>query len=467
LVSYQDRVLRALMAGDRDEFLGFMATATGRRLVAEERLIASRLLSAEEQNRLDAALGAVDSDDSGRRSMVLLEHPRIPFASFPYEWCPEMLAAAGELTLSLAEELLADGRGLKDASPYNVLFRWSRAVFVDVLSIEQRDPGDATWLPFAQFQRNFVLPLLANRYFSMSLAALFLSRRDGVDPEALYPLLGPVQRLRPPLLTLVTLPVWLGRRRGGHDPSIYQRRPTHPEKARFVLAAMLRHLRRQLKAMAPAKGSSAWSGYMETKRYSRTGFAAKEAFVREALARMRPRRVLDVGCNTGHFSILAAKTGAQVVAIDPDPAVIGELFEVVAREGLEVLPLVVDLARPSPALGWNNSEQPSFLQRARGEFDLVLGLAVLHHLLVTDGIPLDDTLALFADLSRDGALIEYVAPGDPMFQRLARGRDHLFAGLTRDAFEAACRRHFEIVHSTGPLDGTRWLYLLRKRGVAD
>jgi SAM-dependent methyltransferase len=375
-----------------------------------------------------------------------------------------MLLAAGRLTLRLARRLLEAGLGLKDASAYNVLFRWQRPLFVDVLSVERRSPGDCRWLPYAQFQRHFTLPLLVSRHHGVGLAHAFLGRPDGLEPEAVYALARPIRRLLPPFLGLVTLPTWLGRRRGGHDPAVYeQRREVHPDKARFILASLLRHLERQLEAAAPPGArASAWTAYMETKSYSDQGFLAKDAFVREALAEGRPERVLDIGCNTGHFSIAAARGGAQVVAIDPDPAVVGRLYADAVSAGLQVLPLVVDLARPSPALGWRNEERDSFLDRARGRFDMVLALAVLHHLLVSDRIPLDDVLALLAELTRHHAVVEFVSAEDPMFRRLSRGRDHLFSDLNREAFEAACGRHFRTLRSAGPIDGTRWLYLLGK-----
>ena len=165
---------------------------------------------------------------------------------------------------------------------------------------------------------------------------------------------------------------------------------------------------------------------------------------------------------------MAAKAGSQVVAIDYDEAVIDQSHRDAGAASLPILPLVADLARPSPALGWRNSEQASLLDRSRGRFDLVLALAVLHHMLVTDGIPLDEAIDLFASLSRDAAVIQFVAPADPMFRRIARGRDALYTFLTQEAFEASCARHFETVSRSGPLEGTRWLYLfLEAHAVTD
>jgi hypothetical protein len=143
--------------------------------------------------------------------------------------------------------------------------------------------------------------------------------------------------------------------------------------------------------------------------------------------------------------------------------VAGEVWKLAVAEGLDILPLVVDLARPSPAIGWRNRECAGFLERAQHSFDAVLMLAVIHHLLVTERIPLDEIIDIAAELTTDLLVIEFVAPGDSMFKRLLRGREHLFVELTSEVFESECRRRFEIVRSQR-LPGTeRTLYLMRRR----
>jgi len=224
-----------------------------------------------------------------------------------------------------------------------------------------------------------------------------------------------------------------------------------------------RHLERQLDRAAPVSVASTWSDYMETKSYREDGFDAKERFVRAALERNRASAVLDIGCNTGHFSGLAATHGTQVVAVDSDSVCVGRTYERAVANSLSILPLVADISRPSPAMGWRNQEQASLISRLSGRFDLVLMLAVLHHLLVTERVPLSDVLKLAAELTTDLLVLEYVGPADAMFKRLLRGRDELYSHVTVAWFEAVCREHFEIVESKSlePLD--RRLYLLRKK----
>jgi SAM-dependent methyltransferase len=422
-----------------------------------------------ESGRLVRTVLAASSEVGGSKSNRVYEHERIPFPSYPYEWPAEMLHAAALLTLDLGLQALEDGFGLKDATPYNVLYRGPEPVFVDLLSFERRDPLDPTWIAYAQFVRTFLLPLLAQRDFGSTLQATFSGQRDGLEPEALYQQASLLGRLKPHFLSLVTLPKWAGAKRGT-DESIYRpKRSSSPEQARYILEGLMKRSRKQLKAVAPQPpADSTWTGYLDHKSlYSPAQLAQKQRFFEEALALAAPASLLDVGANEGHFSFLAAHKGASVVAIDTDPAVVGSIWRRASKEKLDVLPLVVDLTRPTPATGWRNQECLSFLERAGvgsgGGFDMVAMLAVMHHILVTERIPMEDLLDLADQLTKRYLLIEFVGPEDPMFRRIVRGRDRLYANITRESFESAAKTRFELLRSE-QIDGLhRWLYLYRRR----
>jgi SAM-dependent methyltransferase len=459
------RILRFVAAENAAALEAFLDSGVARKLAADGRLVGTRKVPAAEAARWREN-GLPEELAARATTTVVFEHERVWFPSYPYEWTPEMLFEAGRLTLDLAVESLADGFGLKDATPYNILFRGSQPVFVDVLSFERRTAGDSVWLPYAQFVRTFLLPLLVNRRWGIRLADLLTTRRDGMEPQEVYRMCGTLERLSPSLLGLVSLPTWLSgnaERRGG---AIYKSQPLgDPEKARFILETMLQGLRRKLESLNPKpRGDSTWSNYMGTHSYADAPFAAKEEFVKGVMGEFRPKRVLDIGANTGHFSALAAGAGAEVVAIDYDPPCVGAVWRRAREQRLGILPLVVDFARPSAGAGWRNRECPAFLQRATGAFDCVLMLAAIHHLLVTERVPLEEILALTAQLTTHLAVIEFVEPQDAMFQRLTRGREHLHAGLSHEVFEAACRPHFDLVRQAHLAGTQRWLYLLRKKG---
>ena len=454
------RVLRVVSDPDAAVVLpSILQLSAVRKAVAEGRLVSSRPVPRAEWPSLSDLPGIPSAQ-------LVLEHERIVFPSFAYEWPAEMLHAAGRLTLNLALALLEEGHGLKDATPYNVLFKGPRPIFVDVCSIEARDRDDFTWLAHAQFARTFLLPLLAQRDLGLSLAGLFLAKRDGLEPPDLYRMIGPLRRLMPPYLGLVSLPTWLARAARKQEATLYKKRlGGNPERSRFILAASLRRLARTLDRLTPTSmRASAWSTYMQSElSYSEAAFRQKEAFVETALRERHAEHVLDVGCNTGHFSRLAAQSGASVVALDSDATVVGETWRRATAENLDILPLVLDLARPSAGIGWRNAECPAFLERAKGRFDLVLLLAVVHHLGVSERIPLQQIAELMACLTRDAVVVEFIDREDPMFQRLLRGRDYLHCNWTREAFELAWRRAFDVITCEPIGDSHRWLYLLRRR----
>ena len=458
----QDRILRLVESASATELEAFLATRTARAAMEAGHMVRTV--------RVDAsALGwsGCAAEDSANKPVY--EHERIGFPSYPYEWPAEMLHAAGVRTLDLGLKALAEGYGLKDATPYNVLFRGAEPVFVDVLSFERRNPLDPCWTAYAQFVRTFLLPLLAHCSFGSTLQQIFSGQRDGLEPEVLYQQAGVFERWKPSFLSLVTLPKLLGASRGG-DESIYKpKESSSAEQARFILQGLMKRSRKQLDALAPrATADSAWTGYLDHKSlYSPAQLAQKQRFVEQALLSTRPASLLDVGANEGRFSFLAARHGASVVAIDSDPAVVGSMWRHASKEKLDVLPLVVDLTRPSPATGWRNQECLSFLERSGvgsgGGFDMVSMLAVLHHILVTERIPMEDLLDLADQLSRRDVLIEFVGPEDPMFRRILRGRDRLYSNISRASFEAAADARFELLRSEQIEGLHRWLYLYRRR----
>jgi SAM-dependent methyltransferase len=459
------RTIRIVTKDGVDDLTAFLASRTAQQFMQAGRLVSTRIL---EPGEAYSILAGIPSGTLIRNPALVVEHETIPFRSFPYEWPFEMLRAAAELTLDLAESALSEGFGLKDASSYNILFRGTEPVFVDILSFEKRDARDPIWLACGQFERTFLIPLLSCAELDLPLQMLLLSRRDGLYPRDVQGIFGFAKRLKPTVLSSVTMPAILERRGGSPSAGEHQRRlaPT-AEQAAFVLARLFRRLRKTIRSIPkPKGGASRWFHYMrDRKSYSDTQFHEKALFVEEALAEFNPASVLDIGCNTGHFSVVAARNGVSVVAIDSDARVIGQLWNEAKARKARILPLAVNIAQPSPAIGWRNLEAPSFLDRAGEGFDAVLMLAVIHHLLVTDRIPLHDILDLVAELTRTIAVVEFVSADDPMFRGIAGVNQHLYTDLTNEVFRAACLKRFEIVREARLSASHRWMYVLSRRAT--
>jgi 2-polyprenyl-3-methyl-5-hydroxy-6-metoxy-1,4-benzoquinol methylase len=461
-----DRVIRWVKAEKNDQFEKFLRSGFVKTKVADGTLVGSQALSGDDADDIRQRLATAtqySGEPNDNYQGGLYEHKRVDFISYPYEWPASMLLRAGQLTLELALEAMASGYRMKDATPYNVLFRGPEPTFVDVLSFEERPAGDPLWAAEGQFIRTFLLPLLAERDFSLEAASVLALYRDGVQPDLLYQFYAKPALLSRSVLRYVALPVWLAKK--ADDPAFYdQKLLDNTDRADFIYERVFGRLKKALTVTAPkTAGRSHWIGYMADLSYSNDGFSQKEQFVSRALETVKPNKVLDAGANTGHFSFLSAKAGASVVSLDFDAKSVDAIWHQASKEGLDVLPLIQNIADPSPALGWRNRETKPFLERAAGEFDLVLMLALIHHLMLTNGIPLEEVVELAAELSRGHCIIEYVGADDAMRQRLRRGRTEIDDAITRERFETACARKFRIETVEQVAGSDRWLYLLKKQ----
>jgi SAM-dependent methyltransferase len=401
-------------------------------------------------------------DDSG--GLLRLIHPKISVPTYPWEWTPSQWLAAAELTLDLCEQALKDEWILKDATPLNVLFTGSRAIFVDILSFEPRDKHSSIWLAYGQYVRTFLLPLLMNRMLSWPLA-LSLFKRDGYEPADCYAALGWGKRLTRDTFWPITLPALLDRRKNA-DAAAKKRpgRIADPAITADVLARTLRDLRRRTKRAVAGGTASEWSEYKDAlTHYTAEQSAQKLEWVRQTLATVGPARVLDIGANTGEFSELAAGEGAEVVALERDAAAADRLFCRSRERGLNIQTIQADIARPSPSVGWENSESLSLLDRLELQFDLVMMLAVIHHLILMEQIPLHAIVELCLRLTRRYLIIEWVPVTDPMFQSLMRGRDSLYGGLDESDLLAACEGRFQVIKRQA-LENGRVLFFFEKTG---
>ncbi|MGA2716890.1 MAG: class I SAM-dependent methyltransferase [Bryobacteraceae bacterium] len=443
----QDRVIRTVFPEGVANLRACLNSSVARRFVEAGSLVATHTLEG-------------DASVPDRRMVV--EHPRIPFISYPHEWPSAMLHAAARLTLELCSSLLDEGLGLKDATPSNILFRGPCPVFIDVLSMEERDPLDPIWLADAQFARTFLIPLLLNRRTGYPIHELFMFHRDGIAPEEAVRRLPVFRRWFSPDLGLVTLPARAARFES--DRLYSPRQARDAGEARFILAHRFRALRKKLDVLEPGAVASPWSNYEAAcPSYSNEQHSAKRQWLENVLREIKPAHVLDVGSNTGEFSFMAAATGASVVSIDRDPETVAALWRSAAAAGADILPLVMDFARPSPPAGWRCQEHSSFLERGGGFFDCALFLAVTHHLMVSDQIPLDQIFDSAASLTTRWLVIEYIGPQYPMFHRLARGRDALYRWYSRSVFDDCARRSFDIVRSLDLPSSDRAIYLLRRK----
>lgn len=402
--------------------------------------------------------------------VAALEHERIPFISYPYEWPFSMLRDAALLQLDLLLAALGEGFILKDASAYNIQWRGARPVFIDVASFEIRTAGDP-WVGYLQFCQLFLYPLLLTAYRDVPFQPWLRGSIDGISPEACNGVLNRWRdRVRPGVFADVYLQAKLQAREAGAggvsgEPESLRSDLRQVGFRKEMIVHNVRRLRRVVDRLAWRRTSSEWASYADENSYDRESRELKERFVREAAATRRWPLVWDLGANTGVFSRLVSEYADHVVAFDADQLAVDRFYRRLAAEGPEnVLPLVVNLADASPALGWRHRERKALSERSRP--DLVLCLALIHHLVITANIPLPELVDWLAGLGAD-LIIEFVTKDDLMVKKLLRNKEDIYDDYALPLFEAALRKHFEIVRQASLQNGQRVLYFGRRRPCSE
>lgn len=372
-----------------------------------------------------------------------------------------MLADAGRLTLELQRRLLDEGLSLKDASAYNVQFVAGRPCWIDVGSIERPARRDL-WFALDQCSRMFTFPLLLARYAGTDPKSYFLADPQGCDVIQVARRLGFVGRWRPAAFWDVGLPAllerWARTSRAARGP-LGAARGDDPAPQRFTLHRLDRRLARLAEGYRP---ESRWIRYAAECPYPPAAEAAKRRVVREFVAACRPGVVLDLGCNTGEYSLAAAEAGASVVvALDADHDAVERLYRRSRAARAPITPVVADLLHPSPALGWMNRERETLLARLAA--DCVLALALTHHLSIDGNLDPAAVVELLAALARRDLLVELVPPDDPMVRRRMRFRPDSDLARPLDAWRAALAERFELLAEHPLPDSGRRLVAARRR----
>jgi len=443
-------VWRGLSEAGLADFEAYAATQAFERAQADGRVVTTTAVPVEEA---PIGLGWAGA----------LRHHRIRVITYPYEWAFSMLKDAARLQLELSRDALAEGILTKDASSYNVQFEGARPVFIDVGSFERLVPGEP-WPGYRQFCELFLNPLYVQAIAGVPFQPLLRGSLRGLSPSVTAGLIGGRRRLRRDLFTHVRLHARAEARYADADAerdvkAELQRAGFGPK----LIDAQLANLQRALERVEWEAAASTWSSYSQRGHYTDADLEAKEAFVASATAALPEPMVLDLGANDGRFSRVAVQAGASLaVAVDSDHLVVDHLYRALRQEGeTRILPLVMDLADPSPGLGWRGRERPAFVERVRP--DLVLCLAVIHHLALSGTVPLPEIVAFLHDFGAP-LVVEMPHREDPMAARLlARKRAGLFDHYDRLQWEAALRERFDVDDVITLPSGTRTLYRARPR----
>jgi SAM-dependent methyltransferase len=449
-VYYRDgRVFRALSARALADWRALESTGFFDRASRDGRIVPTREADAPPDELTTTADTWV----------AALEHDRLPFVSYPYEWCFGMLRDAALLHLDLMLEALAEDLILKDSSAYNIQWIGAHPQHIDIASFERWQRGEA-WVGYRQFCQLFLYPLMLTAYRRLPFHPWLRGSIDGVTPQDCNRLLTIRDHVRPGVFTHVFLQSML--LAAASKPSASLRRDLKSVGlGKEIITRNVRGLRKLIAGLRWKKSSSEWSTYADQHPYSAHDEEAKRAFVKRAVASRRWGLVWDLGCNTGAYSRIAAENASYVVAMDGDCLAVEHLYQHLKSEGSRsILPLVVNLADPSPGLGWDGRERRPLT--ARTPVDLTLCLALVHHMVITANVPLTEFVDWLARL-RSHLVIEFVTREDPMVQALLLNKEDIYHDYHLDVFDGEMSRRFETLARQTLGSGTRHLYFVRPR----
>ena len=391
---------------------------------------------------------------------AVLEHPPLPFISYPYEWPFEALKAAALHHLKVHLRALEHGVTLSDASAYNIQFRGAAPVFIDHLSFVRHRDGEF-WTGHRQFCEQFLNPLLLRAQLGVPHNAWYRGMLEGIPTDHLNRLLPLRRKLSLNILMHVVLPA---RFQKNFSDSGSANEIKSAKTAKLPLAAlrrMLEKLQRWIERLTPPEGTTEWSDYAEKNSYNDAAADMKRRFVETFVSETTPELVWDLGCNSGDYSVAALKAGAgYVVGFDVDQGALSKGFDRATRENMDILFLYFDAANPAPDQGWGEEERKGMA--ARGPADGVLALALVHHLAISCNVPLPRIAAWLASLGSAG-VVEFVPKSDPMVRRLLQLREDIFADYSEENFLDALRVHAEIVDISAVPDCARKLIRYRVR----
>ncbi len=384
----------------------------------------------------------------------ILQPEPVPFISYPYEWCFSQLKDAALTTLRIQRLALKRGMCLKDASAYNIQFHEGRPVLIDTLSFTVYQEG-APWVAYRQFCQHFLAPLALMARCDIRLGALLRTHIDGVPLDLASRLLPWRTRLNPGLLMHIHAHA---RSQAKHQDRRQTGKTTRVGKN--ALRGIIDSLKGTVAKLKWRPGGTEWGEYYDDTNYSDSALMAKRDHVGGMLDKTDSRVVWDVGANNGFFSQVASDREMFTVAADIDPTAVEQNWRACRQGGRShMLPLVMDLTNPSPGLGWGHEERDSFLDR--GPADAVIALALIHHLAISNNVPLDRLAQFFARAGRH-LIIEFVPKNDSQVQRLLATREDVFPSYHKAGFEQAFAGCFEILEQVDIAGSERTLCLMRK-----
>jgi ribosomal protein L11 methylase PrmA len=387
----------------------------------------------------------------------VIKPEKIDFISYPYEWCFSQLKDAALATLKIQKIALENNMSLKDASAYNIQFKNMAPIMIDSLSFETYTEGQP-WVAYRQFCQHFLAPLALMSYTDIKLQQLLKVHIDGLPLNLTNKLL--------PFSSNFNLGIFMHIKLHAKSQNFYSDKTIETSKnkghmSKTAIFGIVDSLQSCISGLQYKLENSQWGNYYSDTNYSDKASEHKEKLIKEFIEQIKPEKVSDFGANTGVYSRISTSEKIKTIAFDCDENAVEKNYRL-SKENRDIfmLPLLMDLTNPSPAIGWENCERMSFIKRAKTE--VIMALALVHHLAIANNLPLPRIADFFEQLC-EKLIIEFVPRSDSQVKKLLATRKDIFQNYTKENFEEALTTHFKIIRAEAIKESDRILYLLERK----
>ena len=420
-----------------------------------EKFMNSELYQKLEEKNLIITHSEIENLDIDCDYYKIIKPEKIPFISYPYEWSFSQLKDAALLTLRIQKAAMKYGMTLKDGSAFNIQFHNGHPIFIDTLSFEIYEEGQI-WKPYKQFCQHFLAPLALISKKDVRLNLLSKTFIDGIPIDLAAKLLPKTTFGNFGLMAHIHAHAKSQKHYENKDAKIKQK-----TLSKRSFEGLIESLKSSIEKMTWNENNTEWGDYYSDTNYTEKSFEEKKQFISLAIDQVKPKLVWDMGANTGVFSRLASTKGINTISYDIDPLAVEKNYLLSSQNSEQnILPLILDLTNPSSGIGWNHNERMSIIQR--GPADMVFALALVHHLAISNNVPLNKLAEFFSQISKF-LIIEFVPKSDSQVKRLLLTRDDIFENYDEKNFEIEFSKFFKIINSKKILDSERTIYIMENK----
>ena len=420
-----------------------------------EKFMNSELYQKLEEKNLIISHSEIENLDIDCDYYKIIKPEKIPFISYPYEWSFSQLKDAALLTLRIQKAAMKYGMTLKDGSAFNIQFHNGHPIFIDTLSFEIYEEGQI-WKPYKQFCQHFLAPLALISKKDVRLNLLSKTFIDGIPIDLAAKLLPKTTFGNFGLMAHIHAHAKSQKHYEDKDAKIKQK-----TLSKRSFEGLIESLKSSIEKMTWNENNTEWGDYYSDTNYTEKSFEEKKQFISLTIDQVKPKLVWDMGANTGVFSRLASTKGINTISYDIDPLAVEKNYLLSSQNSEQnILPLILDLTNPSSGIGWNHNERMSIIQR--GPADMVFALALVHHLAISNNVPLNKIAEFFSQISKF-LIIEFVPKSDSQVKRLLLTREDIFENYDEKNFEIEFSKFFKIINSKKILDSERTIYIMENK----